>query len=1556
MSGDHTGCSFLLTLIVLLVSVQFLSIPVSAQPQVEQISFDVVSSFFREGDGNDRIQDHVKYLGGLGSRVSGYPGFFEAADYIANYLEGIGVQPYGDEGFYENYYVTVPMDWGANITLADGMVFNTSMCWPNFVNTNSYTSPPEGDRVIYVGRGEIDDFDGKDVSGKFVIMDFNSKWFFRFAIMFGAKGVIYNMGTETLRGEAFSKIYYQPIKFPRYLLSQRDSSKMIDYLDENDGEARIWIRSKMTWERVIVPNIIGLIEGSDPDLRNEYIALCAYYDSFSIFPSTSPGATDSIGPSVLLELSRFLVENRPKRSVIILLTSGHFQNIWGAREYVDKHFSEVGVKIKIFIDLDLSYGTDQLAVMNKGFTYGYKLMESLNAKYAPLVFTIFNRYLPTLRAVFGQDYGRSFVDGILQIHPPFIQSSPPMRFAWVMFDSEPFTLAAFGGGFSINTVNDYRTYQMTPLDTYDRVIFSNVWSQAYFVAAVAYGLLNEPTLPLSASGASRFHTEWGYATLNITVTTYNLTTNFFNPVTKESDPEVWDDLIVHYVGGTTGFAGNVQMATPQEAQGSVATAQLAGILEVIAKPDKHGTVTIKGIKPYTGQDAPSFVNAFAVDSTEGSIYWATDLGSFGALRLGGNTALITSSYMTKLVPIFECGSIVLMNMLNPRDLSSSLNPVVYNFLSHGPMIRWGQWTGSPIFGDRMFFIEPGIPAEIVIYFAGAGAPSPGQLQVVGGAGATSYVWGALLNSTHGYERPSGYIISRKGETVVIKYPSFEYANQLFLLNDARVSTAERFSVSNPMIVLYHGLAEGYMESSSNALDDLQYSSVYGDSFAAWGYEQRAYVETIGLIQNAIFTTSFFFLLVLPFAYVFERLTFSYFGLKRVLAVMLISILLVLFLYFFHPGFHLAHNLLMVLTGFGMIVVIIPIIGFLISEASSSAKAMSSKILGIHSLASTAGAVISAAFGTGIQWMKKRPFRSALTLASITIITFSLMTFTSLATIAVPRTLSTTDTPVAYSGLLIRQKPWANIPTELWLQLKAELGESAYVAPRVWFFPPAGPSTRGFIYWNVQNLTARIYSVLALGPEEQEISGIWDRIKVRGRWFYPDETFSIIISRELATNLTRELGRPIGPGAQIAFYGLNLTVVGLFDGASLYSGFGFSPESGLIDLDGEPITPRDPVMAPGGAQAVPPHLQGSYVVIVPFELLWKIFSVGAQPVSIAIKPLNDSDIEPLALKLAYRLNTLIIYGLIKGKSIEGWPIGDVVEVTARSWFSFLGAENLMVPMIIAAVSILNMTIGVIYERIRSISVYIVVGSTPTQIAGMFLAESLVYGVLSSVLGYVLGISATSVLIRLGAYPPDFFPNFASSFILVIVGLAIAIPVLAAVYPALKAWRLVTPSLERKWKIPEPVGDHWTVPLPFVVTADEELLGIFGFLKEYFDTYSGYEKTGLFSTERLSYDEYIEGLRTIKRLSAVVRLAPYDLALMENVDLEAVAQEGRYNLTLHFLRTSGVLRNWKTSNKVFINALRKQFLIWRVLPPSQKDFYQKRAAESLRSTSRQQSGRT
>jgi hypothetical protein len=93
----------------------------------------------------------------------------------------------------------------------------------------------------------------------------------------------------------------------------------------------------------IAQNVIGIVKGSDPLLNDSYLIISAHYDHLGIGAvvdgdSIYNGAFDNaIGVSVLLELSKSFSElnNKPKRSIIFIATTGEEKGLLGSSYYVD---------------------------------------------------------------------------------------------------------------------------------------------------------------------------------------------------------------------------------------------------------------------------------------------------------------------------------------------------------------------------------------------------------------------------------------------------------------------------------------------------------------------------------------------------------------------------------------------------------------------------------------------------------------------------------------------------------------------------------------------------------------------------------------------------------------------------------------------------------------------------------------------------------------------------------------------------------------------------------------------------------------------------------------------------------------------------------------------------------------------------------------------------------------------------------------------------------------------------------------------------------------------
>lgn len=99
-------------------------------------------------------------------------------------------------------------------------------------------------------------------------------------------------------------------------------------------------------KRLESQNVIGVLEGSDPQLKNEYILLTAHYDhvgvgrqgggAFGPQDSIFNGARDNgIGVVALLSAAEALAKERPKRSVIILAVTAEEMGLLGSQYYAE---------------------------------------------------------------------------------------------------------------------------------------------------------------------------------------------------------------------------------------------------------------------------------------------------------------------------------------------------------------------------------------------------------------------------------------------------------------------------------------------------------------------------------------------------------------------------------------------------------------------------------------------------------------------------------------------------------------------------------------------------------------------------------------------------------------------------------------------------------------------------------------------------------------------------------------------------------------------------------------------------------------------------------------------------------------------------------------------------------------------------------------------------------------------------------------------------------------------------------------------------------------------
>lgn len=118
------------------------------------------------------------------------------------------------------------------------------------------------------------------------------------------------------------------------------------------GRAKLNLTVKQTSR--MTQNVVGVLEGSDPKLKGEYVAFSAHYDHLktSADGHIYPGADDDGSGTVsVLNIAKAIADQRPKRSVLVIFHAGEELGLLGSQYNTD--YSPIVPLDKIVTDLNI---------------------------------------------------------------------------------------------------------------------------------------------------------------------------------------------------------------------------------------------------------------------------------------------------------------------------------------------------------------------------------------------------------------------------------------------------------------------------------------------------------------------------------------------------------------------------------------------------------------------------------------------------------------------------------------------------------------------------------------------------------------------------------------------------------------------------------------------------------------------------------------------------------------------------------------------------------------------------------------------------------------------------------------------------------------------------------------------------------------------------------------------------------------------------------------------------------------------------------------------------
>ena len=953
--------------------------------------------------------------------------------------------------------------------------------------------------------------------------------------------------------------------------------------------------------------------------------------------------------------------------------------------------------------------------------------------------------------------------------------------------------------------------------------------------------------------------------------------------------------------------------------------------------DAMGNFKVHGLADADHSFHKAILEGYKIDPATGRIVWIIDKKQTGkdAYRI----KMRRKSMETDLV-LFAGSGLTLFNLLEPRTLRHLTKVNIIDGRREAAPVKYfysrlDTWRSTL----STFFLEPGTPLKLTL------SDSVLDKKLL------------LLNNSADDPLGTGYAVERRP---ILTLTEYHVAHDMWILLNERIKNIERRGIFNQRI---HDLSlEGTqaLVQAEHAKQNLQYDRLLAESTKAWALANRVYEDVENTQKDVLYGVLFYIALFVPFAFCAERLLFAYADIyKRIVAFIAILLVLIAVIYQVHPAFQLAYSPMVVILAFlimGLSLVVTLII-FLRFEA---------EVQRYHSRAGTIDAdnlgrwkAFAAAFWLGVSNLRRRPVRTALTCITLIILTFTIMSFTSAKSMRL-QTRVLYDRHAPYQGILMKNANWRDLPGEAYATVANTFADATIAAPRVWLEAedrtrtPRIPVMFGRKRFDAQGL-------LGLSAQEPSVSGI-DRILLAGRWLDDSDRRAVLLPDHMARQLgidTRRFQKQT-----VNLWGMPYEIVGIFAAESLQT---------LTDLDGETLTPvtfprevsaeiTEEIVAALESgddvrefQSRYQHIESHLTLIIPYQTL---LAMGGHLKAVSLRPHHPEKVPDMAQSLVDR------YGFAL---FSGEPEG-IYLYQASDTMSYSGVPNIIIPIAISILIVLNTMISSVFERKREIGIYTSVGLAPVHVSFLFVAEAMAFAVLSTVAGYLLAQTAAAFLAHTPLWA-GLTVNYSSLASVGAMLLVILVVLASVIYPSKVAGEIAIPDINRSWTLPPAQGITLTLTLPFLMTHEEHL-SIGGFLYRYFEDHRDITH-GRFSTADISF-EFVcaegashegrykteEAFGECLKLNATVWLAPFDFGIMQRVHVQfqpATDQNGYLEIVISLVRQSGEANAWHRINKAFLNNLRKQLLIWRSFDEPAKRHYEKflLSAEAQRPLSLHQS---
>lgn len=314
------------------------------------------------------VESHVRFIASdeLEGRRTGEKGNWTAARYIAEQFRSLGLKPAGDKG---DYFQRIDFEKNKVATSATLLVGKDTLHLGKELIVMTGGPTDISGEVVYVGFGLTDGEDGykgRDVKGRIVVAQGGSPDAKSPFEVFQASSEKRKIATEK-GAAALLELYSASV--PWGLVNQYFSNEQITLPTTSEARkpvAHLWINnannqykqlkeagqtvtlhtSGRLQQKAPSANVAGIIEGSNPKLKDEYVILSAHFDHVGVGKQGGPpyqpsdsifnGARDNaMGVTAILSAAKALSKQRPDRSVLVIAFTGEEIGLLGSKYYAE---------------------------------------------------------------------------------------------------------------------------------------------------------------------------------------------------------------------------------------------------------------------------------------------------------------------------------------------------------------------------------------------------------------------------------------------------------------------------------------------------------------------------------------------------------------------------------------------------------------------------------------------------------------------------------------------------------------------------------------------------------------------------------------------------------------------------------------------------------------------------------------------------------------------------------------------------------------------------------------------------------------------------------------------------------------------------------------------------------------------------------------------------------------------------------------------------------------------------------------------------------------------